>query len=119
MTIDPFNLENLRLRPGFEKSVTVPISVPGKNRKRQKHFIKVPWTWHERLLKARHAATHKVALRILYQHWKDGGKPFTLANKLDGVSRWQKCRALAELEVFELITVDRRERKSPLITVIT
>jgi hypothetical protein len=117
MTIDPFNLEGLRLPPGQlpEKSVTVPLQL----QKRRKHFIKVPWTWHERLAKARHAATHKVALQILYQHWKNGGKPFTLANNaLNGVSRWQKSRALAELEAFGLITVQRRKRKSPLVTVV-
>jgi hypothetical protein len=119
MMIDPFNLENLRLRPGFEKSVKVPISLPGKNRKRQKHFIMVPWTWHEWLLGTRHAATFKVAHHVLYQHWKNRGKPFTLSNvALDGVSRGQKSRALAELEALGLITVDRRMRKSPLIAVV-
>jgi hypothetical protein len=121
MTIDPFNLEAIRLPPGMlpEKTVTLPISVRGKNRKQQKLFIMVPLSWHERLLKARHAATLKIALHSLYQHWKSGGKPFALTNNLSGVSRWQKCRALAELEAFGLITVDRRVRKSPLITIIT
>jgi hypothetical protein len=53
---------------------------------------------------ARHAATYKVAAQILYQYWKNNGEAFTLGNSaLNGVSRWQKSRALAELEAFGLI----------------
>jgi hypothetical protein len=117
MTIDPFSVENLRLPPSEidKKSVTVPLRL----QKRRKHFIKVPWTWHERLVEARHTATYKVAAQILYQYWKNNGEPFTLGNNaLNGVSRWQKSRALAELEAFGLIAVERRKRKSPLVTVV-
>jgi hypothetical protein len=118
MTIDPFNLENLRLPPGQlpEKSVTVPLRL----QKRRKHFIKVPLTWHEQLMGHRQSATYKVAAQILYQHWKNNGGPFVLSTcTLKGVSRMQKSRALAELEAFGLITVERRKRKSPLVTVVT
>ena len=37
--------------------------------------------------------------------------------KIDGVSRASKWRALAELERRGLISIERRSRKSPLITV--
>jgi hypothetical protein len=119
MTIDPFILENVRLRPGFEKTMTMPISVPvsRKNQKRQKHFILVPWIWYEQLLKARHTATLKIALQILYKHWKNDGKTFELSTCIFGnVSRRQKRQALAELEAFGLITVERRKCRSPLVT---
>ena len=95
--------------------------VPRKIQKRRKHFIKVPWTWAERLVKAHYIATYRVALHLLYQHWKEHGETFTVANgmlAIEGVSRWQKWRALQELEQLGLIRVQRRPRKSPLITVI-
>ena len=95
--------------------------VPRKIQKRRKHFILVPWTWAERLAEANYIGTYRTALHLLYQHWKKRGEPFTLANGMlakDGVSRWQKWRALKELERLGLIRVERRPRKSPLITVV-
>jgi hypothetical protein len=90
-----------------------------KEQKRRRHFIKVPWTWHEKLLGARWAATYPVAAHILYHHWKSRGEPFTLANNaIAGVTRWGKWRALAELESFGLITIERRKRRSPRITIL-
>jgi hypothetical protein len=115
MTIESFDLEKLRLPPGHEKWAVVPVKI----QKRRKHFIKLPLTWHERLVESRQLATYKVAAEILYRYWRNNGEPFTLANcALKGVSRWQKGRALAELEAFGLITVQRRKRKSPLVTVV-
>jgi hypothetical protein len=128
MTIgdDPFDLEKLRLRPeniraytdsAGEKWATVPLKV----RRRRQHFVKVPWTWVERLAEARYVATYRLALYVLYRHWRDNGKPFALANgdlKMGSTSRWQKWRALAELEKLGLITVKRAGRKSPWITTV-
>ena len=36
--------------------------------------------WVERLAQARHIATYRVALHVLYQNWKRGGTPFALSN---------------------------------------
>jgi hypothetical protein len=44
---DDFDLEKLRLPPG-EKWAVVPLKI----QKRQRHFVKVPWTWVERLKNA-------------------------------------------------------------------
>jgi hypothetical protein len=96
-------------------------NVPRKIQKRRRHFIKVPWAWVERLAKARYTATYRVALHLLYQHWKQKGGPVKLPNGmlvLGGVSRWQKWRALGDLERLGLINVERRTRKSPLVTLI-
>jgi hypothetical protein len=49
------------------------------------------------------------------------GKPFTLSNgalALENVSRWEKPRALSELEEAGLIVIERRKRKTPRITVL-
>jgi hypothetical protein len=53
--------------------------------------------------------------------WKDGGEPFRLSNgavAMEGVPRQRKWDALGELEQLGLITVERRKRKTPRITVI-
>jgi hypothetical protein len=93
---------------------------PHKLAKRRRHFIKVPWTWFDRL-KGATGQTYRVALYLLYLHWRNGGsRPFTLANgmlRLDGVSRQSKWRALAELEKRQLIAVERRPRRSPVIRI--
>jgi hypothetical protein len=95
--------------------------VPRKIQKRREHFVKVPGIWVERLTEARYIATYRVALHLLYQHWKMGGQPILLANgilRMEGVTRGTKWRALRELEQFGLIVIDRRPRKSPLVMVI-
>ena len=95
--------------------------VPRKIAKRHEKFIKVPMTWRERLAGAT-GNTILVALDLLYLAWKGGeGKPVRLANGMlrnDGVSRHSKWRALKDLERRGLITVERRPRQSPLITLI-
>jgi len=122
---DPFDLEKLRLRPEDVKAYAGETGekwavVPLKVRRRRQHFVKVPWVWVERLAEARLIATYRVALLVLYLHWENGGKPFTLSNgaaALVGVERSAKWRALRELEQFGLIAIRRRKRKTPLITV--
>jgi hypothetical protein len=112
--VDPFELKNLAL-PREHWAV-----VPRKIQQQRRHFIKFPCIWEERLAHARCIATYRVALHLLYRHWRAGGRPFSLANELlktAGVSRWAKWRALRELERLELITIERRSRKSPVISV--
>lgn len=94
---------------------------PPRGRRRSQQFIKVPIAWADRLATARYAATLKVAHRLLYEHWRGGGRPVQLANVAlarNGVSRYQKRRALWELESLGLVQVERRARKSPIVMVI-
>jgi hypothetical protein len=95
--------------------------VPRKIRKRREQFVQVPWTWIERLAKTQSANTYRVALHLLYLHWKSNGDPIKLANgmlAMGGVTRFSKWRALRELEQLGLIRMERRPRKSPTITVV-
>jgi hypothetical protein len=95
--------------------------VPRKIRKQRKHFVKVPWIWVEKLSKARYTATYRVALHLLYLDWKQKGGPVKLPNGMltvGNVSKKQKWRALGELEHLGLIAVERRPRRSPLVTLI-
>jgi hypothetical protein len=114
---DPLDLDNLRYQPGDKQWA----AVPKKIRQRRQQFVLVPWTWAERLAQSRSANTYRVALTLLFLHWKATGGPIKLANGMlatDGVSRWSKWRALEELEQFGLVTINRRQRKSPIITLI-
>jgi hypothetical protein len=96
--------------------------VPRKIQKRRQQFVMVPWTWIEKLATARYVATYRVALHVLYRHWKGQGEPFTLSNGamlMEGVARGTKWRALRELERLGLIAIERRPRKSPRITMVS
>ena len=91
-----------------------------KARKRRQPFVMVPWTWIERLAETSSANAYRVALHLLHRHWKNNGQPFLLANGVlaaAGVTRFAKWRALAELERLGLISVERRTRRTPRITV--
>ena len=114
-TDDAFDdIENLRLSPDQLRTVT-----PKKILKRREHFIRVPFSWLERLNGASGKA-HALALHLLYLHWKAKGAAFKLTNgmlEIDGIGRTSKWRALLELEGRGLISVERRSRKSPMITV--
>jgi hypothetical protein len=59
----------------------------------------VPQSWVERLARARHIATYRVALHVLYRRWKMREQPFALTNEAmeeEGVSRWRKWDGLRE-----------------------
>jgi hypothetical protein len=101
-------LENARKVPRVSKKI----------RKRQQHWVRVPWLWIERLEGVRSGHTYRLALVLLYLHWKGNGEPIKLPNgmlSLDGISRQVKWCCLARLEQLGLVVVERRFRKSPIV----
>jgi len=115
---DLFDLEKFRLGPEDLKAYVGKAAATARARRRDR-FIIVPGTWADRLAAARHASTLKLALHLLHQHWKNGGQPVPLSNvslTSAGIGRRSKWRALGELERLKLIEIERRRRKSPLIT---
>jgi hypothetical protein len=114
---DQAMLDRLRLP---EAPGTVPGPVPTKV-KQLYQFVKFPRVWADRLRTARYPSTYRVALHLLFRHWKSDGRPIQLSNVAlaqAGVSRDQKWRALNELECLGLIRIERRRRRSPLITLL-
>jgi hypothetical protein len=112
---DGFSVENLRIVP----TPTITKILAEKKQRQKNHFVRVPLEWKDRLTGARHISTYKIALELLYRHWKAGGGKLALPNAgLVGVSRREKWRGLAELEKLGSITVERRPRQSPLITIL-
>lgn len=112
---DDLDLSKFVLPPEMitERRITVPRKI------RHGHFVKVPCFWIERLARAHYTVTYRVALHLLYQHWKNRGRPISLANGIlvmEGVARTTKWRGLRELERLELVTIERRPRRSPLVT---
>lgn len=115
---DLYNPKRLRVDP-------VAFSTPrvsAKIRKRREQFVVLPMWWYEKLANPLPACrcTCLVAWYLLHLNWKSRGKPFKLANGMldyDGISRHSKGRALKDLERRGLITVERRQRRSPIINV--
>jgi hypothetical protein len=116
---DPFDPKRLGLPDDLIQERKVSMSK--KEKRRQKNFIIVPGVWREQLTKVKYIATYRVALHILARDFETHGKPFPLSNgalALENVSRWEKPRALAELEAVGLIRVERCKRKTPRITAL-
>ena len=96
------------------------VLVPKKIAKRREHFIRVPFSWYERLAGA-NAQSYRVALYLLYAHWKAHGGSIKLTNgmlRIDGVPPTTKRRALRDLESRGLIAVERARHRSPSVTLI-
>jgi hypothetical protein len=106
--------------PVPEREVSDSIAATKKRRRRQQ-FTMVPNSWVETLDRARLASTYRVAHYLLYRHWKNGGQPITLSNVVLAkrrLTKWQKWRALAELERLKLVKVVRKPRRAPVVTVL-
>jgi hypothetical protein len=89
-----------------------------KSRKRDEHFVRLPWTWIRRLRGAT-SLVWMVACHVIYADWSNNGRPFKLPNgqlKVDGVSPKSKCRALRDLQRRGLVAVEWRSRKSPIVS---
>src|SRR4051812_15560948 len=108
---DMFDLKNLRINP--ER-----VRQPAKPKKWRRQYVQVPWEWAERLRKAKRVSTYRLALVILYEHWRTGGRPVALSNvgmQSEGLARRSKWNALTELRTLGLITVEAKPGKSPRI----
>jgi hypothetical protein len=84
-------------------------------------FVKVPLWWMEEATKATKTPQAFVCVWLLHTAWKAGSMTFPLPNDRlakRGVDRRTKYRALASLERSGLITVGRRDRKTPIVTLV-
>jgi hypothetical protein len=120
---DPFDLANLRLTPEATAAMSRAAAAEqarAQPKRQRQPFVMVPWAWVERLKGARHVATYRLALFLLYQRWKTN-KPIPVSNvamKALGVPRRSKYRAIRDLERLGLIRVEWRRRRSPVVTVL-
>jgi hypothetical protein len=94
----------------------------GRSRARKEgSFVTIPLAWKDRLFESHRLFTIMVGIELRFLFFKAFHKPFPLTNtamEKIGVERHAKYRALAELEDLGLIKVEKRLKKSPLITVL-
>jgi hypothetical protein len=72
----------------------------------------------ERLQAAKRISTYRLALVLLYEHWRNGGRALVLSNVMlrdEGIAIRSKTNALAELEALGLVKVERRFGRSPRV----
>jgi hypothetical protein len=84
----------------------------------RREFVRVPWEWAERLQAAKRISSWRLAVLLLYEHWRTGGRDIALSNILArhiGLSCRSKSRGLNELENLDLIEVRRRRRTAPRV----
>ena len=104
-------LEDLRTNPGQGLKQVQP-------KRWQRQFVRVPWAWVERLRAARRVGTYRLALVLIYESWRQGGRAIALSNVFAfaaGLPARSKWRALAELESLGLIQVKRQRRRAPRV----
>jgi hypothetical protein len=96
-------------------------AAPVGRKKKAEPFVKVPLWWIAQATKATNTGKALVCVELLYAAWKAERPTFPLPNgrltKL-GVSRYAKRRALTDLERAGLITVERPQRKTPIVTLV-
>jgi hypothetical protein len=86
---------------------------------RRHGFTAFPDTWEYKLRGTTNKAIYAVALYILRRDWETNKEPVKVSNvamKERGIDRRRKWEALGELEVLGLIRVQRRFKRSPLVT---
>jgi hypothetical protein len=96
---------------------------PQREAERLAGFVRTPWAWVNAL--ASSGAGGKVwvvASHILYEVWRAKGRPIAVPNGMlerCGVSRQAKYRALQKLEQLGLVSIEWRDNKSPVVTVLS
>jgi hypothetical protein len=111
---NPLDLSRLRIEAEQFQSQAKPPR--HKSKKWQRRYVQVPWSWVERLQSAKRISTYRLALLLLYEGWKNGGKPVALSNVLAaevGLSRQTKWLGLVELERVGLVKIERRKGRAP------
>jgi hypothetical protein len=87
--------------------------------KRKDAFAIVPLWWAEQAAKADRNVNLLVCVNLVYRAWRAKGrageKTFAMPNSR-GVDRRTKIHTLRTLEKAGLITVEWRDRKSPIVT---
>jgi hypothetical protein len=104
-----------------KRLVELKAAAPVKRKKKVEPFVKVPLWWIEEAARMAHSPTTLVLVELLYAAWKAKSLTFPLPNgrlKRLGVSRKVKYQVLRNLETGKgrLIVVDRRTRKTPVVT---
>jgi hypothetical protein len=115
-------MSNYVMREGRRIEVeTLNSGISATKKSKRAGWIKLPLPWAVKAAKASNTTRALVWIRLLQANWEAGSDTFPLPNgqlKRDGVTRQIKSRVLRELEAAGLITVQRRGRNAPLVTIV-
>jgi hypothetical protein len=117
---DPFDPDALRLSSELQRLARTGTA-RAQSRKWKRQFIRFPWAWMDALKATDRSQTYRLALLLVYEHWRAGGRAIVLSNvalKAEGISARSKSNALRELERLGLIKVQRRRRQAPRVTLL-
>ena len=109
-----------RLKAEYYANVSTRNS-KSKRPKSKEHFAKITDSQFEKLMRIESSASVKIFIVLAYQSFKHWDKPFQLSTDnfaKNGFSRTTQWRALTQLEKVSLISVERRHRGPPIITVL-
>jgi hypothetical protein len=84
-------------------------------------FVYVPLWWAAAAAKHTRSPDLLVCIELLHARWRNHSMTFPFANvrlRKAGVSHKVKGRVLRDLERGGLITVERRSRKTPIVTLV-
>jgi hypothetical protein len=99
-----------------EEVETQTMSERKVRRGRPTSFVKLPLVWVDKLDQIdASGATYRVAIHLLQRAWRGAT---TKLPRVSRVSRNGKRAALHQLELAGLISVERRSRKSPIVTML-
>jgi len=106
---------------------SAPLKGPKRLRQRREHFVSMSWKLIEAAVPHFRDKSWVVLMQIVYETWrhtevrKRQGYTIKLPNqflKRLGISRHTKYLALRKLEAAKIISVDWRDKKSPLVTLL-
>jgi hypothetical protein len=125
-TADVFDLDTFRIDPNDPQLAPKTggarsSSKPGQRRRATSasNFILVPWIWMVQLQLTQSVTAYRLALLLLYEHWRNERQPIRVTNILAakfGIAAHRKKSALETLERLGLAVVERGPSKAPLVT---
>jgi len=104
-----------------KRLIELEAAAPVKRKNRKDAFVLLPLGWFEAATRATRTPQALVSVWLLHLAWRAKSPTFPVPNgqlEQHGVSRYAKYRALARLERAGLITVDRRVRKTLIVTLV-
>jgi hypothetical protein len=116
--VKTFNLEDVRVPADELKQLQRMQKAPAfkvVQPKRTDTFAMIPLWWAKLVHEGCAHVDFLVCIDLIYRAWRAKGEPFVMPN-IAGVDHNIKNRTLRALERAGLITVQWRERKSPVIT---
>jgi hypothetical protein len=97
-------------------------NVKAPEAKKQQRFVKLPLQWAADAAKATGTRSAMVWILLLHMAWQTKSTTFPLSNVMlarYGANREMKRRVLQRLEASGQIKIERRQKRNPIVTLLT